>query len=76
MCVSISLYDSSDCANGTPTNDTVKYFMCVCHVELNWKNFTPVQSVPSITTGKIIKKLVTNLETFRFRPSTSHRSTV
>jgi hypothetical protein len=41
---------TSALANGTPTRATDNCFTCVCHVELNWKNFTPLNSTPSTYT--------------------------
>lgn len=43
---------SSMLANGTPTSATDTFLTCVCHVELSWKNFTPLKSTPSIYTVK------------------------
>ena len=38
--------------NIVETPATGKYLMWVCHCEDNWKNFTPIHSMPSIWTEK------------------------
>ena len=40
--------------NIVETPATGKYLMWVCHCEDNWKNFTPIHSMPSIWTEKKI----------------------
>lgn len=42
--------DGNDDHGTDPTKAALKCLTCVCQVELNWKNLTPVHSEPSMYT--------------------------